>query len=206
VTRIIAGTAGGRRIATPNSAGTRPTSDRVREAVFSAVEHELGTLSGLRFLDLYAGSGAVGLEALSRGAAAAVLVEQDRRVGRVVHANVAALGLSGATVVVAPVERFVRSGPPQGMRFDMVFLDPPYPLGNDRVGEVLTALRDQRWLTAEALVIVERSARAPDLTWPEGFEATRSRRYGETCIWYGRVTQRDEFDREPGDVPHQRGA
>jgi 16S rRNA (guanine966-N2)-methyltransferase len=206
VTRIIAGSAGGRRIATPSGVDTRPTSDRVREAVFSAVEHELGTLSGRSFLDLYAGSGAVGLEALSRGAAAVTLVEQDRRVGRVIRANVAALGMDGVTVVVAPVERFLRSGRSVDARFDVVFLDPPYPLDNHRVVEVLTTLRDQRWLTNDALAVLERSARTPDLAWPDGFEAARSRRYGETRIWYGRVTQRDALDRDPGDVRHQRGA
>src|SRR6476619_8665658 len=98
MTRIIGGTAGGRRIATPRGANTRPTSDRVREALFSAVESWCGSLSGLRFLDLYAGSGAVGLEAWSRGAGVVTLVEQDRRTAALVSANARELGFAKADV------------------------------------------------------------------------------------------------------------
>lgn len=187
MTRIIAGTVGGRRLSTPRGGATRPTSDRVREALFSAIEHELGSLAGRRFLDLYAGSGAVGLEAVSRGAGSAVLVEQDRRVGGVIRHNIATLALPTATLLSGRVERLLGSGPPQGP-FDVAFLDPPYPVHNDAVVDVLRGLLDHGWLTTAALVVVERSARAPELPWPEGFSGIRSRRYGETCVWYGRVS------------------
>ncbi|HET7326955.1 MAG TPA: 16S rRNA (guanine(966)-N(2))-methyltransferase RsmD [Nocardioidaceae bacterium] len=189
MTRIIAGTAGGRRLSTPRGTTTRPTADRVREAVFSAVEHQLGTLAGKHVLDLYAGSGALGLEAVSRGATSAVLVEHDRRVGDTLRANIASLDLRSATLRLGRVERVVASGPPRGRLFDVVFLDPPYPLGNDEVVAVLRLLLENRWLALDALMVVERSSRSADLAWPPGLEATRSRRYGETCVWYGRRTR-----------------
>jgi len=189
VTRIISGSAGGRRLATPSGVATRPTSDRVREAIFSAVEHAEGSLAGLRFLDLYAGSGAVGLEAVSRGAAGALLVEHDRRVAQVIRSNIAALGLRDAALRVGRVDKVVASGPPAGRAFEVAFLDPPYTLATPEVVGVLEALLTHGWLTPRALVVVERSVRSPALEWPAGYEAGRCRRYGETCVWYGRVAE-----------------
>lgn len=202
MTRIIAGTAGGRRLSTPRGDATRPTSDRVREAVFSAIEHDLGSLAGLRFLDLFAGSGAVGLEAVSRGAVGAVLVEHDRRAAGVIRHNIATLEVPTATLLSGRVERLLTSGPPQGTMFDVAFLDPPYPLDNAEVSGVLRGLQEHRWLTSDALVVVERSSHSTDLPWPHGFEATRSRRYGETRIWYGRVN--DSVTRSPTSGPSGR--
>ena len=192
MTRIIAGSAGGRRLATPPGEGTRPTSDRVREAVFSALEAAVGSWAGVRFLDLYAGSGAVGLEAVSRGAARATLVEQHRRTAGVARRNVQALGLPGVEVVVARAESLV-AGPPREPldpcgAYDIVFLDPPYDLADDVVTTVLARLVDQGWLAPDALVVVERSGRGPDLAWPPGLRGVRTRRYGETAVWYGRAT------------------
>ncbi len=146
MTRIIAGAAGGRRLSTPPGAATRPTSDRVREAVFSALESAVGSWAGLRFLDLFAGSGAVGLEAVSRGAAHAMLVEQHRRTAAVARGNVRTLGFAVVEVVTARAEVFVQRPPAQP--YDVVFLDPPYTLGNDAVGELLGQLVAQRWLRA----------------------------------------------------------
>src|SRR5215218_8684934 len=103
MTRIISGAAGGRRLATPSGPATRPTTDRVREALFSSIESWCGSLQGLRFLDLFAGSGAVGLEAWSRGAGVVTLVEQDRRTASLISANARRLGFTKAHVVVAPV-------------------------------------------------------------------------------------------------------
>src|SRR6187431_1390267 len=103
MTRIISGTAGGRRLATPSGPTTRPTTDRVREALFSSIESWCGSLHGLRFLDLYAGSGAVGLEAWSRGAGVVTLVEQDRRTATLISNNARTLGFAKADVVAAPV-------------------------------------------------------------------------------------------------------
>ena len=121
MTRIIAGAARGRRLKTPHGTATRPTSDRVREALFSALESELGTLVGTRFLDLFAGSGAVGLEAKSRGADEVVLVEHDRATAAMIRSNAAELGFDGVTVLPTKVERLA-AGLTRGP-FDVVYAD-----------------------------------------------------------------------------------
>ena len=185
MTRIIGGDAGGRRIRTPGGDRTRPTSDRVREALFSAVDSAVGSLGGLRFLDLYAGSGAVGLEARSRGAGVVTLVEQDRRTAAVIRDNIRTLGFRDVEVVVAEALRAV--GQPPRAPYDVVFLDPPYAVPAEDVVAVLGRLRDHDWLGRGALVVVERSSRGTELTWPEGLTALRQRRYGETVLWYGRA-------------------
>ena len=183
MTRIIGGSAGGRRIRTPTGESTRPTSDRVREALFSAIDAALGSLTGLRFLDLYAGSGAIGLEARSRGAGVVTAVEHDRRTAALIRENARALGMGGVDVVTGSVPR-VLAHPPRAP-YDVVFLDPPYHLETARVVADLHALVVQYWLAAGALVVVERSSRSGDLGWPDGLEGLRSRRYGETMLWYG---------------------
>lgn len=184
MTRVVAGAARGRRLAVPAGRGTRPTSDRAREALFSTLEALRGTLAGARFLDLYAGSGAVGLEALSRGAAHALLAEADPRAARVVRDNVAAVGLPGAEVRAGPVERLVASGPP-GPAYDVAFLDPPYDVPDEALREVLESAWRQGWLAAGAVVVVERASRGGEWAWPQGFEPDRYRRYGEATLWYG---------------------
>ena len=183
MTRIIGGSAGGRRITTPRGASTRPTSDRVREALFSAVESWCGSLHGLRFLDLYAGSGAVGLEAWSRGAGVVTLVEQDRRTAALISSNARALGFVKANVMAASVGSTLRR--PPAAPYDVAFLDPPYPLADEAVADDLRALVDQAWLVPRALVVVERSSRSPEPGWPDGFTGIREKRYGETVLWYG---------------------
>ncbi|WP_175412178.1 16S rRNA (guanine(966)-N(2))-methyltransferase RsmD [Streptomyces sp. TRM64462] len=186
MTRVIAGAAGGRRLAVPPGTGTRPTSDRAREGLFSTWESLLGTLDGIRVADLYAGSGAVGLEALSRGAAHVLLVEADGRAARTVRENVRSLGLPGAEVRTGKAQQ-VLAGPPPTTPYDAVFLDPPYAVTDDDLGEILLTLRAQGWLADDALVTVERSTRGGEFGWPEGFEPLRSRRYGEGTFWYGRA-------------------
>jgi 16S rRNA (guanine966-N2)-methyltransferase len=186
VTRIIAGDAGGRRLRTPPGTATRPTSDRVREALFSAIESQLGTLTGRRFLDMYAGSGAVGLEARSRGAAQVTLVERDSSTAALVRSNAKNLGLTQVTVVAASAQA-VASAEPVGGPFDVAFLDPPYGCTADEIHAVLGALKRAGWLASDALVAVERSRRDPEWVWPDGFERLRSKKYGETMLWYGRV-------------------
>lgn len=181
VTRIVAGRAGGRRIAVPSS-GTRPTSDRVREAVFSALEARMD-LDGARVLDLYAGSGALGLEALSRGAAHARFVESDRRAAAVLRRTIADLALPGAEITVAPVETALAERPQAP--FDVALLDPPYALDDAALARVLAALADDGWLVPGALLVVERSARSAAPTWPDGAVAITERRYGDTCVHYG---------------------
>ncbi|MFJ8644955.1 16S rRNA (guanine(966)-N(2))-methyltransferase RsmD [Streptomyces sp. NPDC093546] len=186
MTRVIAGVAGGRRLAVPPGQGTRPTSDRAREGLFSTWEALLGTLEGIRVADLYAGSGAVGLEALSRGAAHALLVEADARAARTLRENVRGLGLPGAEPRHGKAEQIV-TGPAPTLPYDVVFLDPPYAVADDDLGEILLTLRAQGWLAADALVTVERSTRGGEFPWPDGFEPLRSRRYGEGTFWYGRA-------------------
>ena len=186
MTRIIGGAAGGRRIRAPAGDRTRPTSDRVREALFSAVDAALGSLQGLRFLDIYAGSGAVGLEARSRGAGVVTLVEQDRRTAAVIRENARTLGFDGVEVVVAEAAKALGREPLAP--YDVVFLDPPYAVAAEDVERDLKALRDHGWLARSALVVVERASRGPGLGWPRGFDGTRTKRYGETSLWYGHAS------------------
>ena len=180
MTRIIAGAYGGRRIETPKGDGTRPTSDRVREAMFSSLESELGGFDGLHVLDLFAGSGALGLEAASRGASHVVFVESDQRAAAVIKANIRVLG-ANASVARMKAGVFVES--PIEPAFDVVFIDPPYALATDAVAAIVRRLKERT--AAEALFVVERATRDP-FEWPEGVEALRHKKYGETTVWYGR--------------------
>lgn len=183
---MIAGQAGGRRLTVPSGRTTRPTSDRAREALFAAAGSILGSFTGLRVLDLYAGSGAVGLEALSRGAAGALLVEADARAAQVIRANIEVVGLPGARLVTDRVERMLARGLPIGSEpYDLVFADPPYAVPDDEVTGMLAALASGGWLVPGALVIVERATRSQPLRWPDGFSPGRSRRYGDATLWYG---------------------
>ena len=194
MTRIIGGSAGGRRISTPNGQHTRPTTDRVREALFSSIEAWCGSLQGLRFLDLYAGSGAVGLEAWSRGAGVVTLVESDRRTARLIGDNAKALGFAKADVVAASVTATLAKVP--SAPYDVAFMDPPYPLDDTSVGEELALLDAQGWLVPGAMVVVERSSRSPEPTWPAGITGQRRKRYGETSLWYGHAAANPEDPQE----------
>ncbi|MGA9716606.1 MAG: 16S rRNA (guanine(966)-N(2))-methyltransferase RsmD [Aeromicrobium sp.] len=179
MTRIIAGARGGRRIETPKGDGTRPTSDRVREALFSSLESELGGLDDLVVLDLFAGSGALGLEALSRGAATAVFVESDAKAAATITRNLATLDVSGR-VARTTAARYLSTAPVG--EFDLVFLDPPYMVETSAVAELVSAVRPA--LATDALIVVERSTR-DQFVWPEGIEPLRHKAYGETTLWYG---------------------
>jgi 16S rRNA (guanine966-N2)-methyltransferase len=181
VTRLIAGVAGGRRLRVPPS-GVRPTGDRAREGLFNS----LGTLldlEGATVLDLYAGSGALGLEALSRGAAAVTFVESSPRVLPVLEANVVAVGLPGARVVRGSVPTVVAGPAPAA--HDLVLADPPYATPAAEVLGVLRSLVDGGWLAAGAVVVVERSSREPPWQWPTPLVGLRERRYGEALLRYG---------------------
>jgi 16S rRNA (guanine966-N2)-methyltransferase len=182
MTRIVAGAAGGRRLVVPKGDGTRPTSERVREALFSALEAR-GAVGGSRVLDLYAGSGALGLEAASRGAASVVLVESARAAVQAARRNVAELALTGVSVVLSSVERYLATRPVAPL--DLVLLDPPYPLREPELAAVLAPLAGPDWLRAGAVVVVERSTRSPEPTWPQGLARSSVRRYGETTVWIG---------------------
>lgn len=185
MTRIIAGEARGRRLLVPTGKATRPTSDRTREALFSTIESLVGPLAGLRVLDLYAGSGAFGLEALSRGAAHALLVDNDAKASAVIRLNIAELGLPGAQVRAERVEHLATAPPHQP--YDVVLADPPYAVDAAAVRELIAGLLSAGWFAPEAVVAVERSSRDAPWTWPDMIEAVRERRYGEGTLWYGRL-------------------
>jgi 16S rRNA (guanine966-N2)-methyltransferase len=184
VTRIIAGTAGGRRLKVPR-AGVRPTGDRAREGLFNSLGSMID-LEGARVLDLYAGSGALGLEALSRGAGEAVFVESGAGVLPVLRGNIAAVGLPGAVVLPGSVPTVVGGAPPAA--FDLVFADPPYSASVEEVLGVLGGLVGNGWLAAEAVVVVERSSREQPWEWPTPLTGLRDRRYGEAVLRYGRLS------------------
>lgn len=183
MTRIVAGTARGRRLRVPAD-GTRPTSDRVREALFSSLD-AAGSVRGARVLDLYAGTGALGLEAASRGANEVVLVDSAPQAARIMAENVRAVGRPAVTVRRSAVAVFL-AGPPR--RFDLVFLDPPYDLARADLEDDLARLTGG-WLAQDAVVVVERGRRDPVVTWPPGFGQPWERRFGDThvlrAVWYG---------------------
>jgi len=176
MTRVIAGTARGRRLQVPSGTTTRPTADRAREGLFSSLLSLLD-LEGARVLDLYAGSGALGLEALSRGAGSATLVESDAEAVAVLRANAEHLGFPAAYVLAQPVERFLAVDAEP--RYDLVMLDPPYEL---ELEPVLGQLHP--WLAPEAVVVVERRTRRSIFAWPPGYSRVRERTYGEATLWY----------------------
>lgn len=183
MSRIIAGVAGGRTLASVPGDHTRPTTDRVKESLFSGLE-AADAIRGALVLDLFAGSGALGLEALSRGARRATLVESARRAADVCRRNARLLqaerGPAAVKVRQEKVATFLAEPDPHG--WDLVFLDPPYPMPEPELAEVLARLRPA--LAEDALVVVERSTRSPEPTWPDGLERVRDRTYGETRLWY----------------------
>ncbi|MEZ0449792.1 16S rRNA (guanine(966)-N(2))-methyltransferase RsmD [Cellulomonas sp. ICMP 17802] len=182
MTRIVAGTVGGRVLAVPR-AGTRPTSERVREALFSRLEH-LDVVDGMRVLDLYAGSGALGIEAASRGAQQVTLVDSARDAVDACRRNVAALGLADRVQVVAEkAERFAQRAPLAP--WDLVLVDPPYDLTEPDLADVLTGVASS--LSAHAVVVVERSSRTPEPTWPDALERFDRRAYGDTVMWFAEL-------------------
>jgi len=182
MTRLISGLAGGRRLKVPR-AGVRPTGDRAREGLFNSLGSLLD-LDGARVLDLYAGSGALGLEALSRGAAEAVFVESGAGVLPVLRGNIDTVGLPGARVVQGSVPTVVAGAAPAA--FDLVFADPPYAAPVEEVLGVLESLTRGGWLAPDAVVVVERSSREESWEWPTPLIGLRDRRYGEAVLRYGR--------------------
>jgi 16S rRNA (guanine966-N2)-methyltransferase len=189
MTRIVAGVAGGRRLSVPPGRDTRPTSDRAREGLFATLQSIRGPLDGARVLDLYAGSGAVGLEALSRGASDVLLVESDPRAAHEIRQNIEVVRLPGARLLAGRVERVLARGPGTDPPRDLVFADPPYAVPAEEVERVLAALRGTSkhggWLAPGALVVVERATRSGPFRWPAGYTPERSRGYGEATLWYG---------------------
>jgi len=175
--RIVAGEARGRRLVAPPGDGVRPTADRVREALFASLAPRL---PGASVLDAFAGSGALGLEARSRGAARVTFVERERRALEALRRNIDAVGLDGTTLVTGDVLRVIPGGMLAGAPFDLVLLDPPYALDEDAVAELLAGL--VRMLAAGAMVVLERSADAPAPRWPTPLLPGEPRRYGSTRL------------------------
>ena len=186
MSRIISGAAGGRTLTVP-ATGTRPTADRVREAVFSRFD-ALTTVSASRFLDLYAGCGAVGLEAASRGAASVDLVDNSEKAVRVMTKNTAlvspAVPACGIRVHRSSAAGYVGAS---ANTWDLVFIDPPYELANDAVVAVLTLLLPR--LSADAVIAVERASRDPEPAWPDGYGVLSPKDYGETRVYWLEVAE-----------------
>ncbi|OLT46262.1 16S rRNA (guanine(966)-N(2))-methyltransferase RsmD [Saccharomonospora sp. CUA-673] len=188
----MSGRAGGRTLRVPPRT-TRPTSERVREALFNALE-TAGDLDEARVLDLYAGSGALGLEALSRGASDVLFVEADRRAAQVLHANVETVGLGGR-VRQGKVETVVAEG--SASPYDVVLVDPPYALPSETLADMLTDLVDGGWLAERALVVVERAVRDGEPAWPTGLESFRTKKYGDTALYWGEHVGRPGEGEQP---------
>jgi 16S rRNA (guanine966-N2)-methyltransferase len=185
--RVVAGGLGGRRLVAPKGTGTRPTSDRVREALFSALAHDPG-LDGAAVLDLCAGSGALGLEALSRGAEHVLFVESDKRAAAVLRRNIATVGLPGAHVRAALAAAVL--GTPADRPYDVLLADPPYAMPDEEVVGWLVAALTHGWHTPDPTVVVERPTRGGPFPWPAAMQATRERRYGETALHVARCYRR----------------
>jgi 16S rRNA (guanine966-N2)-methyltransferase len=193
MTRIIGGDLRGRKLKVPELQ-TRPTSSRVREAIFSSVEHAVSGLSDLRVLDLFAGSGAFGIESISRGAAEAVLIEKDLLAADTLHSNIESLGIKTARVLIADV--FLRiSEPSSAGKFDVVFIDPPYDTPDEQVNALLAQLPKNGWLADYGLLVVERGSKSK-VIWPESIEQLREKFYGDTTIWYGQYLEHEAAQEE----------
>lgn len=207
--RIIAGAHKGSRLVTPSGANTRPTSDRVKESLFSMLEG-YGVIKAANVLDLFAGSGGLGFEAMSRGAAEVDFVDSAGTSARAIESNAEKLGIDHSTRIhTADVVAYLagqRAGGvhesfDEGRIFDLVFMDPPYPLGEDAVTQILGKLTG--FLDLESIVVVERSARTPEPTMPAGLEVFRSKTFGETAVYFIQLEgESDEPDKsDKSDEP-----
>lgn len=185
MTRIVAGRWGGRALKTPDGTTTRPTNSKVRAALGNSLQAS-GALAGASVLDLFAGTGALGLELASRGAERVVLVENDREALMVLRGNVAALGATSATVVPGSALSYAGAGA-AGVAFDIVVADPPYDLPNEDLAAMLLGLHARGLLGPQADLIVERARRTADLEWPEPLVGERTKRYGDTVLLFGRA-------------------
>ena len=184
--RIIAGVAKGRNLGTVAQA-TRPTSDRAREGLFSSLSSEFGTFEGLRVLDLFAGSGAIGLESLSRGATLVHVVEKDEQALKTIEANHDLVKKSNPAgklqIFGMSVERFLNDQPRE--KYHLVYIDPPYEFSNQGVEDILSKLHDDNFLSSDAFIAVERNTRMDQFVWPDAFIPARERNYGQASIYYG---------------------
>lgn len=184
--RIIAGAAKGRPISAVASA-TRPTSDRAREALFSTLTSEFGDFEGLRVLDLYAGTGAIALEALSRGAAIVHAVEKDEAAAKAISANfesIKSAQFDGTFHLYSMgAHRFL--GDKAQYQYHFIYIDPPYDVDDIDIVETLVQLRENGFIHPDALIAVERNSRTKEISWPYGYEEIRAKDYGQARIFYG---------------------
>jgi len=186
--RIIAGVARG-RVLSPVAGATRPTSDRAREGVFSSLLSEFGDFFDLNFLDLFAGSGAMGLEALSRGATLVHAVEKDERACKSITANAELVAKNKPAgtfhLYPMPVYKFLEGTPPA--TYDIVYADPPYDVTDTELHKDLVNLRVDGFLNEGSIVAVERAQKSGALEWPKGYQPLRSRKYGQALIYYAKL-------------------
>ena len=189
MTRIIAGELRGRALKVPD-AGTRPTAERVREAVFSSLT-SLDAIAEVSVLDLFAGSGAFGIESISRGANHCVFVEDNKNAVAVINKNIEDLKVN-AHVVDAKVETLFSAKPAEKLKMpaQLIFLDPPYEMPLAQISKVITSGLANSWFSDDAILVVETSKRSGDFVWPDGFESIRDKSYGDTCVWYGQVCKK----------------
>lgn len=197
MSRIVAGAAGGTPLANVSGSLTRPTTDRVKEALFSRLD-AFNVLGGARVLDLYAGSGALGVESASRGAETVDLVEFDAKASAVCQRNAdlinGVLGRKAVTVHRSKVESFLDRAA-EDAAWDVAFLDPPYPLDEPALAAVLGKLA--RHLAPGAVVVVERSSRTPEPFWPAALERFAEKKYGETRLWFAEPVSDHQVDVVP---------
>jgi 16S rRNA (guanine966-N2)-methyltransferase len=183
--RIIAGVAKGRILGAVAGA-TRPTSDRAREGLFSSLASEFGTFEGLHVLDLFGGSGAIGLESLSRGATSVHIVEKDDEAQKTIETNFEIVKKSNPPgsfhLYGMSAERFLKDAPKN--KYHLVYIDPPYDFSNQAVEDVLSALHDYEFLSSDAFIAVERTTRGAQFIWPDAFVPARERKYGQATIYY----------------------
>lgn len=183
--RIIAGVAKGRILGAVAGA-TRPTSDRAREGLFSSLASEFGTFEGLHVLDLFGGSGAIGLESLSRGATSVHIVEKDDEAQKTIETNFEIVKKSNPAgnfhLYGMSAERFLKDAPKD--KYHLVYIDPPYDFSNQAVEDVLSALHDYEFLSSDAFIAIERTTRGAQFIWPDAFVPARERKYGQATIYY----------------------
>jgi 16S rRNA (guanine966-N2)-methyltransferase len=182
--RIIAGSSKGKTLFSPTGK-TRPTSDRAREGLFSSLDSEFGSMSELNFLDLFSGSGAVGVEALSRGAANVYSVEDHSPTAVIAAKNFELVAKSTGkfTVITSTTERFVAT--PHQISFDIIFMDPPYDLANSEIEKIITEINSNNLLKRNGIIAIERETKKAQFAWPQPFIEEKVRSYGQGSIFYG---------------------
>ncbi len=181
--RIIAGSAKGKKLYSPEDERVRPTSDRAREGLFSSLESSYGNLSDLLFLDLFAGSGAVGVEALSRGVDLVHAVEDE--VNELTSSNFELVTHASGKYKVFKnrAKRFLESE--AALKYDIIFMDPPYDISNEEITELLTIIKERNLIQKRGIITIERRSKSAPFAWPDGMECEKIRSYGQGSIFYG---------------------